>query len=232
MAGPDLGVLRRCVGFCERAYSESSLDSALAHALVVWSGDRSEVAIAFRGSVHARDWLTDFDVRRADQGICTLHAGFLAAARSIVGQVARIDQREVKARLTITGHSLGGAVAVIVAWLLSERGWRADQVVTFGGPRVGDGAWRRCYQAALGERTWRVVNGTDVVCRVPSWCAGWRHVGREVFLPAIGGMVTRPRLWLRVLSDLAGTYREWTQGRVAQLADHPVQNYVGAVRAI
>ena len=232
MAGPDLRVLRRCVGFCERAYGESSLHSELAHCLVVWSGDRSEVAIAFRGSVHARDWLTDFDVRRADQGICTLHAGFLAAARSIVDQVARIDQREVKARLTITGHSLGGAVAVIVAWLLSARGWRADLVVTFGGPRVGDGAWRRCYQAALGERTWRVVNGEDIVCRVPSWFTGWRHVGSELFIPMMGPAVVRPWLALKLLSDLGGTYRDYTEGRVAQLADHGMDQYSRAVGAL
>ncbi len=259
MAGPDLGVLRRCVGFCERAYGESSLHSELAHCLVVWGRDGGDVTVAFRGSHSARDWLTDFDVRRVPavavgpgiraedfmpggraavglQWGCRVHAGFMQSALSIVEQVRRLDQREVKARLTVTGHSLGGALAVLVAWLLAGRGWVAESVVTFGGPRVGDGAWRRAYggveRGALWGRTWRVVNGADVVCRVPSWCAGWRHVGREVFLPAIGGMVTGPRLWLKVLSDLAGTYREWTQGRVAQLADHPVQNYVGAVRAI
>ena len=111
-----------------------------------------------------------------------------------------------------------------------------EGVVRLRGRGGGGGGWGRgcggVGRGALWGRTWRVVNGADVVCRVPSWCAGWRHVGREVFLPAIGGMVTGPRLWLKVLSDLAGTYREWTQGRVAQLADHPVQNYVGAVRAI
>jgi hypothetical protein len=126
-------------------------------------------------------------------------------------------------------------------------------VYTFGGPRVGNAAFAKCYNGlkseirnpksetnpkgeigngetgTLGERTWRVVFEEDGVCRVPGWLMGYRHVGQEVFIPTLGGMRMNPRLWFKVLSDLAGWMRHWSQGSVAPVADHPVGRYVEAV---
>ena len=222
---------REMAGLCARAYREESLQTDLAHALVSWAPDRSRVVVAFRGSAAALDWFLNIDALFVEQPFGRLHGGFWPCAHSIVDQIAVLDQRVDKADLYITGHSKGGAVALIVAQLLALQGWVARGVYVFGCPRVGDGAWRASYLSneGLAANTWRITNQEDIVARLPSWVHGYRHVGSEVFVPAIGGARIRPPLWFKIVSDLAGTYREWTQGRIAQAADHPMQRYLDAV---
>jgi len=70
------------------------------------------------------------------------------------------------------------------------------------------------------------VHQADGVARIPGWLLGWRHAGTEVLLPATGGVVARPRWWFKAAQSLAGIWREWTQGRLAVAADHPVERYV------
>jgi len=61
---------------------------------------------------------------------------------------------------------------------------------------------------------------------------GYWHVGQEAFIPAMGGMVMNPSLVFKLASDLAGTMREWSQGRVAVAMDHPMARYVEAVNRL
>jgi len=62
------------------------------------------------------------------------HAGMMASARAIVADLAalglleRISREQPEWELTVVGHSLGGAVAALVAWLL--RAARHPQVVS------------------------------------------------------------------------------------------------------
>lgn len=71
--------------------------------------------------------------------------------------------------ITITGHSLGAALAVLSAYDIAELGLNADAPVTvysFAGPRVGNLKFKeRCDE--LGVKVLRVVNAHDVVPTVP-----------------------------------------------------------------
>lgn len=96
------------------------------------------IAVAFRGSITAEDWLRDFiaaPIKSRDHpqlGRC--HAGFLDAAESMIDPVLKAvgDQP-----LYLIGHSLGGAVAQGVAALCLLAGKKPEAVVTFGSPRFG-----------------------------------------------------------------------------------------------
>ncbi len=72
-------------------------------------------------------------------------------------------RREEDARLLLTGHSLGGAVATIVGQRLIDFGFAPDrlQVITFGAPAVGNMAFKQMY----GDRMdlIRVTNTRDPV---------------------------------------------------------------------
>ena len=94
--------------------------------------------VAFRGSVTAEDWARDFIcapiVDRPHPQLGECHAGFLDGAESIANAVAAaIGAR----RFRITGHSLGGALALGVAGLLICSGIEPLEVATFGAPRFG-----------------------------------------------------------------------------------------------
>jgi hypothetical protein len=83
-----------------------------------------------------------------------------------------------KAKLYVTGHSLGGALATLfVALRLFENQGtdpRLGGVFTFGQPRVGDEAFVEYMETHLGQASpsqrkyFRVVFWTDIVPRVPS----------------------------------------------------------------
>lgn len=94
--------------------------------------------VAFRGSVTAEDWARDFIcapvVDRAHPRLGRCHAGFLDGAESIVNEVmAAIGDKP----FAVTGHSLGGALALGVGALLFCAGRAAAAIVTFGAPRFG-----------------------------------------------------------------------------------------------
>jgi hypothetical protein len=108
---------------------------------------------------------------------------------------------------------------------MARAGLPVSAVYTFGGPRVGNAAWAANYDSLLGYRTFRIVNEEDIVPRVPGYLMGYRHVGSEVFFDSAGGMRLNPPLWVKVLSDIWGTYRDWKVGKIAQLADHNVSIY-------
>jgi hypothetical protein len=71
-------------------------------------------------------------------------------------------------RVFVTGHSLGGALAVLAASvLLSEGRQQIAAVYTYGQPRVGDPEFSAAFDAKLGALTFRYVNDLDIVPHVP-----------------------------------------------------------------
>jgi triacylglycerol lipase len=74
-------------------------------------------------------------------------------------------------QLWLTGHSLGGALAMLAANELFSRAERGAApiagVYTFGQPRVGNAGFRDAYDTLLKGRTFRIVHGDDVVPRIP-----------------------------------------------------------------
>ena len=65
--------------------------------------------------------------------------------------------------LYLTGHSMGGALAVLTACRLAKMGRPAVATYTFGAPRIGDPAFCAGYDLP----TYRVVNRLDLVPEVP-----------------------------------------------------------------
>jgi len=146
------------------------------------------VALSFRGteSDNLVDWRTDVLVRhtRSTAG-GQVHRGFAAALdkvwdKHIVPVLARYPDRH----LWITGHSLGGALAVLAASRVTDRSF---SVYTFGQPRVGDAEFATACQARFGRRYFRFVHGRDIVPRVPPFTPGYRHFGWEVTAGHSGG---------------------------------------------
>ncbi len=90
-------------------------------------------------------------------------------------------------KIWITGHSLGGALAQVCAAQTALRdGIPVHAVYTFGQPRVGDEQFAGALHAALGARTFRLVNNQDIVPRVPFFTMRYRHFGQELFFSSNG----------------------------------------------
>lgn len=72
------------------------------------------------------------------------------------------------------------AVLIDLSILPSDKRRKISGVYTFGCPRVGDRDFAERYNTMLVKRTFRFINRTDPVTRVPRW--GYKHVGKKIHL--------------------------------------------------
>lgn len=210
--------------------------------------DEADLIVAFRGTADIRNWLTDLDCARDAEGRCRVHRGFARAVDSVQAEVnaAVLAASGEGLRIWLTGHSLGGALAMLFAWRFYNAHGDAPfaGTYTFGQPRVGDGSFRDSYGGVpeLFGRTFRVVHADDVVPRVP-WLLGfYRHSGHEVFFTGAGRRKAgfgNSEAWrldcglIRKLPwDTRNAWREMRQGKLALLADHHVATYQDLFRGI
>lgn len=170
----------------------------------------------------ARDWWIDARVRRIE---CAhggqVHAGFQHALDAIWPQLQPLLARAP--RWWCSGHSLGGALAVLAAMRMQDSATPLQGVVTYGQPRVGD---VHC-AASLGSLPLvRVVNACDAVPQLPPEALGYRHAGELVHLDAhhrqdYGRSVRR--YWSRLPGNLKHGLGALTP---IELTDHAPLHYV------
>ncbi|GMH30840.1 hypothetical protein Nepgr_032683 [Nepenthes gracilis] len=193
---------------------------------------RRDITIAWRGTVTRLEWIVDLmDILKpvsADKIPChdrmaMVETGFVdlytgkdescrygkfSAREQVLHEVKRLTERypDEELSITMTGHSLGSALATISAFDIAETGLhiRTDGravpicVFSFSGPRVGNVRFKERLEW-LGVKVLRVVNEHDVVPKSPGflinehvpaglmklaegflWC--YSHVGVELAL--------------------------------------------------
>lgn len=102
-----------------------------------------------------------------------------------------LDEMKVAKRVFVTGHSLGAAIATLLAGELQEE--FTDQrisLITFGSPRVGD---RRLKRAFKKLPHLRVVNNRDIVTEIPPRWFLYRHQGFSAYFDYAGKL-----RWIRL----------------------------------
>ncbi|MER7765546.1 lipase family protein [Kitasatospora sp. NPDC096140] len=199
------------------------------------SSDRM-IVVAFRGTEprELRDWLTDSTTPPWPGPARTgyVHHGFAEALESVFPDVAKSigELRTHGQNLWFTGHSLGGALAMLVAarLYLEEPRLRADGVVTFGQPRTCDRALADAYDKGLRGRTHRFVNNNDIVPQLPPEPA-FTHVPELRRFDAAGRIQEDTGL----VAALAGRAKGLGEAAFAPtgegIRDHMMRNYLAAL---
>lgn len=129
------------------------------------------ILVAFRGTAGIEDMQTDarFIFTRMDDWDDSIHvhSGFLSSMDAVIDEV--IDAVEEAGtsdkRVWITGHSLGAAIATLVAYRLHEiENIDVQGVYVFGSPKVGNEGFKDAYKDAdLRDRTWRMELAGDPI---------------------------------------------------------------------
>lgn len=119
--------------------------------------------LAFRGTepTELRDIRVDLNARFFVRDGVKVHDGFRRAFALVEPAVTRAVTSVANYKLYVTGHSLGGALA-----LIATRALNSDNVAacyTFGSPRVGDIE----FDAAIKVPIYRIVNAADAVPHLP-----------------------------------------------------------------
>ncbi|KAL3329197.1 hypothetical protein AABB24_036344, partial [Solanum stoloniferum] len=171
---------------------------------------RKRLVVAFRGTEQTKwkDLVTDLmlvpaglnperiggDFKQEVQ----VHSGFLSAYDSVRIRLISLIKNAIgyrdddldtpnKWHVYVTGHSLGGALATLLALELSssqlaKHGAIRVTMYNFGSPRVGNKKFSEVYNEKVKD-SWRVVNHRDIIPTVPR-LMGYCHVAQPVYLAA------------------------------------------------
>jgi predicted lipase len=124
--------------------------------------------VVFRGTDELRDWFVDLSFKPTCDGI---QSGFNKYANVIVSKL--IDEVDISKEVVFIGHSLGGAVALILSPLFNAK------VVSFGSPRVGTEKFINVLSDAKIDHL-RVVNRFDYAPYIPMY--PYKHYGKKITL--------------------------------------------------
>lgn len=175
--------------------------------------DEDYLLIAFRGTT-----FDGLDILRDLRGIpwtspslgFAVHSGFLHGAIAIYPALKPrlVKEQAAGRRIFLTGHSKGGAEAVLIAALMARSPDLAppDRLVTFGAPRVGFSGLSDIVADIPGRR---YVFENDWIPRLPVW--PFSH-DRKIAKLAPPGRVPRRSWWRR------------------SFLDHRIKNYVNALK--
>lgn len=136
----------------------------------VFKNDKA-IVLAFRGSNDINDWISNIHVEPVVTLHGTIHSGFYKEYEKLA-PLFEPDINNAEARtIFLTGHSLGGALALITACFFRQLN---PVVITFGSPRVGTTLFNSKVSTL---RYIRWINGSDKICRLP--VRKYSHCGIE-----------------------------------------------------
>lgn len=148
------------------------------------------IFLAFRGTADISEAIIDLmmtqvpypfveDGGMTEQGFTSLYG---SVSDSIIEKIDELINTGSFSTLFITGHSLGGALAVLaVPDIMENVSPVRTYMCNFAGPRVGDAQFAKLYNSLI-NRSLRVVNTNDVVPQLPPDIRDlidYEHVTRE-----------------------------------------------------
>jgi triacylglycerol lipase len=192
--------------FRERLGLEAKLVSA-GNTQCYVATDGEHIVAAFRGteaptSIEGlKDWLLtdavtllimpegDLGTDFAAAGVGTRwHQGFIRGLNEIWAPTLTAVEAERKKSdrpLWITGHSLGGALALLAGWRFKRKFIPVHQIYTFGAPMVGCSKASAAIDREFGKKVYRYVNDLDPVPKLPTvslLANEYGHCQKEVLL--------------------------------------------------
>ncbi|RKP14084.1 Alpha/Beta hydrolase protein, partial [Piptocephalis cylindrospora] len=158
---------------------------------VAYHEQQERIIVSFRGTYSPRQALTDLKMHQtpfppalAQKG--KVHSGFYLnyelVREDILREVASLRLRFPHYRILVIGHSLGGALAALMATALYEQDPEAIiYTFSYGAPRLGNVGLAK-YIDSLPIHLVNMVYGHDFAPHVPTLGLGYVHAGRELWV--------------------------------------------------
>jgi len=204
--------------FREQLGLQAELVSVQNTQVYVGQDDRN-IVLAFRGSESLktldgfRDWLltnarnflilpegqlgTDF----AAAGVgARFHSGFMTALADVWAQMFAVVEREFVRRersVWVTGHSLGGAIALLCGWRLQQQFIQVHQICTFGAPMIGNDATAAAFAREFPDKIFRYVDAGDIVPLLPTvslFSNAYMHCQREIVVGQLSSAALQEKI--------------------------------------
>ncbi|MGM0883646.1 MAG: lipase family protein [Bacillota bacterium] len=155
---------------------------------IAQSTDKTKTGIIFRGTSSILDAKYDLEISKlpfteipnggnTERGFTKLYRS-LSAIHPVTGERKKLNElipaQDSAAELTITGHSLGGALANLHGAVLAYHGY-APEVYTFAAPMTGDSVFASAYDTLV-PNNFRIYNEPDAVPNLPGTLFGYMQV--------------------------------------------------------
>lgn len=148
--------------------------------------------MAFRGTTRSSltEWVGNLEFLRTPHPYpgypeSSVHTGFLHAYQihkdELIPAISKLARIYPDYSIWITGHSLGAALATLLALDLVYISQLSPVfLITFGSPRVGNSVFAQAFNNSA-IRNFRVVGGSDIVPHLPPSLIGFQHVPEEIW---------------------------------------------------
>ncbi|TID29613.1 hypothetical protein CANINC_001732 [Pichia inconspicua] len=178
----------------------------------------AELILAIKGTTSNSEWLMDFKIlpipyhfmnnrKRSWKKFiainknckgCTVHKGFYDGAREIYDNMFddfyKLIEQNPEYKISVVGHSLGGAIAPFIANELLLAG-KSPRLTTFGSPKIGNKVFAKWMNKLWNIQDHytnieslnvdpiyiRVSHKNDIVPLLPTRQMGYKHSGIDLF---------------------------------------------------
>ena len=162
--------------------------------VMIIASNENRLFFIFVGSDDPGDWINNFDAKmlKVSCGI-GIHEGFYKSSFKFYEKIHNeIEYLKSKfpsdCEVSFIGHSRGGAMALISAYLILDMSNEIQiNIYTYGQPRVGNHEFDKQLQRINVNYT-RVILNHDIVCDVPPIILGYEH-------PWFGDIIRLPESW-------------------------------------
>ena len=187
--------------------------------------DQDEIIIVCRGTQPSEfhDIAADLKFRLVPNkfGKGKIHRGFQESVDKLWDELICIVRKVYcKQELWICGHSLGAAMALILAFRFQIEDSLPNPVAlyTYGCPRTGN----QIFVRELKTKHFRWVNNADIVTRVPIW--PYWHDGQLCYMNHWGN-VRNMTFFQRIKDRIRGFIRGLRNGEINYFINHSIQRY-------
>lgn len=167
------------------------IDDEVSIGLMCQVKQAGDVVIAIRGTEGILEWIHDAEFAlvpcpflagagHTEDGFTdmyeSLRAGAATGSPTVVNALGTLAFPRPVTSVTICGHSLGGALATLLALdVAANTAFTTPAVYTYGSPRTGDSLFASTYDQVVKD-SHRVVNRLDVITALPPTFVGYEHV--------------------------------------------------------
>ncbi|MGO8671576.1 MAG: lipase family protein [Capsulimonadaceae bacterium] len=141
----------------------------------------TDVIVAIRGTESVWEWIQDArflmtqfpfvpDAGNTEDGFTAVYSSL--GVKTDTGLTRLVDALQAAiaplgpVSITVSGHSLGSALATLLGIEIASLGLPNLTVITFASPCVGDAAFVARYNALV-PNSWRIANQVDIVTHLP-----------------------------------------------------------------
>lgn len=196
--------------------------------------------LCFRGTREKQDWYTDAnccvkafsEVFAGAPELGEIHGGFGACLATEIHQIeAALRHRDRSKPLLVTGHSLGGALAVLAGLYLtavSKDMIPVARIYTFGQPRVGVQKFCDTLTKVFPNKIVRFVHGKDMVPHIPLTQLRYADAGTMIHFDSSGTPtieIAEPQAALGLIKRSLDVVTRCFSDVELYVGDHSIEKY-------